>query len=236
MLCCIIPHKHDNGLTMRKCVIFDMDGVIINSEPIHVASEKDLFDSLGVHITQTEHDSFIGTTSTIMWRRIKKNYGLAQTIPELITLERAYYLKYLEREQDLKPVAGVVKLITKLKAHDFLLSVASSSPHSQIDLILDRFDLRAYFRAVVSGDDVENGKPHPDIFLKTARLLNVLPEKCIVIEDSYNGVTAAVKAKMKCIGFKNPHSGNQDLSKADKVITSFAEVLISELESMVDGK
>jgi len=86
---------------------------------------------------------------------------------------------------------------------------------------------------VVSGDDVVNGKPHPEVFLKAARLLGVEPDECIVIEDSHNGVAAAGKAKMKCIGFKNPHSGNQDLSGADKVVAFFKELTISELESML---
>lgn len=212
-----------------------MDGVIIDSEPVHVASEKELFNSLGLNISRVEHDSFIGTTSKIMWRRIKENYGLAQSLPELIELERSYYLKYLEREKDLKPIAGVLQFIKELRDHNFILGMASSSPHSQINLILDKFDLKTYFTVVVSGDDVKNGKPHPEIFLKAARLMDAEPDRCVIIEDSRNGIAAAKKANMKCIGFKNPHSGNQDLSRADKIIYSFKEVLIHELESMVDG-
>jgi HAD superfamily hydrolase (TIGR01509 family) len=221
---------------MKKCVIFDMDGVIIDSEPIHVASEKELCASLGIHISQTEHDSFIGTTSKIMWQGIKKAYKLRQSIPELIALERSYYVKYLKREKDVKPIEGAVEFIKELWTHDFNLGIASSSPHSQINLILDKFGLKPYFGTVVSGDDVKHGKPHPEIFLKTARLMDARPDTCIIIEDSHNGVTAAKKAKMKCIGFKNPNSGDQDLSGADKIIHSLKELSIHEVEDMADGK
>jgi HAD superfamily hydrolase (TIGR01509 family) len=221
---------------MKKCVIFDMDGVVIDSEPIHVASEKELCASLGLNISRSEHDSFIGTTSTIMWQGIKKSYKLRQAVPELIALERSYYLKYLKREKDLKPIEGVVEFIKELRTHDFTLGIASSSPHSQINLILDKFGLKTYFEAVVSGDDVKHGKPHPEIFLKTAGLMDARPDTCIIIEDSHNGVTAAKKAQMKCIGFKNPNSGNQDLSAADKIINSFKELSIHEVEDMADGK
>ena len=115
-------------------------------------------------------------------------------------------------------------MVANLNKQGFLLALASSSPHVQIDYILNKFELKRYFHTIVSGEDVEAGKPHPEIFLKAAELVGARPDSCVVIEDSYHGVTAAKKANMKCIGFINPNSGNQDLSQADMLISSFKDL------------
>ena len=99
--------------------------------------------------------------------------------------------------------------------------VASSSSKSTIHLIIEKLRLSTYFQFLVSGTEVANGKPHPDIFLKAAQLHNVSPENCIVIEDSQNGIMGAKRAGMTCVGFRNPGSGQQDLSEADIVIDDY---------------
>ena len=112
------------------------------------------------------------------------------------------------------------------------MALASSSPRSHIDAVLKMFNLTDYFHAIVCGEDTKEGKPSPDIFLNAAKIINTLPEDCIVIEDSYNGVLAAKAANMKCIGFKNPNSGNQDLSNADKIVTSLEDINIETLNEL----
>lgn len=216
---------------MVQCVIFDMDGVIIDSEPIHQECERRMFGLLGIDISNEEHNSLVGATDETMWSTLGKMHHLPISITEAIQLKKSLYLEYLKRETHIEPLPYVNKLIANFYEHGFLLAVASSSPHEQIDFILKKFELKRYFHTIVSGEDVKEGKPHPEIFLKAARAVGVPPCSCAVIEDSYNGVTAAKKAGMICIGFINPNSGTQDLSKADIIISSFKELAINILHN-----
>lgn len=218
---------------MRQCVIFDMDGVIIDSEPVHIACEKEIIRLLGLHIPEQEHHAFIGTTDEIMWSKIAEMHKLPINVPYIIQLKKSLYMEHLKKNNHLSPVSYISELIANLHRNKFLLALASSSPHEQIDYILNTFGIRDYFQSVVSGEDVKVGKPDPEIFMKAAELLNVSAGSCVVIEDSYNGVTAAKSANMKCIGFKNPNSGNQDLSNADRIVHSFREISLDMIRELL---
>lgn len=209
---------------MIRAVIFDMDGVIIDSEPLHLKVEEDIFKKLGISITYEEHNTFIGTTSHYMWDRIKTDHNLTQALEELVELDRNTYLDFLNNTLDLEPIKGVKELIIDLNKNNIKLAVASSSPLNIIDRVLNLFELRNYFDYIVTGDYVSKSKPEPDIFLYAAKKLDVDPKECLVIEDSHNGVLAAKKANMKCIGYKNLNSGDQDLSKADLTINNFKNI------------
>lgn len=218
---------------MKQCVIFDMDGVIINSEPLHQECERKVFQMLGVAVSEEEHHALVGTTDENMWKTIALKCDLPVKIEEAIELKKSMFLKYLKQETRLQPIPYIPELLAELRRHNFTLALASSSPHEQIEFILSSLGLKPYFQAIVSGEDVAEGKPHPEIFLKAAELAGAVPGKCVVIEDSYNGVMAAKRANMSCIGFINPDSGNQNLSKADKTIHSFQEISVKMIKSML---
>lgn len=220
---------------MLKALIFDMDGVIIDSEPIHFRVEKRLFEDLGLAISDDEHHSFVGTTSRWMWSYIKDKYKLNQSIEELVQMEATSYVDHLLSQKDKKPIPGVVDLIQELHGNNVRLAVASSASVRNIEIVLKMFRLERFFEVRVSGDEVRNGKPAPDVFLRCAKTLGLRPGECIVIEDSKNGVEAAKAAGMKCIGFKNPNSGGQDLSAADMVIGSFLELDYQRLRQVYEG-
>ncbi len=209
---------------MLKAVIFDMDGVIIDSEPIHFEREKMLFRELGLSISDEEHNSFVGITGRDMWKRIKRKYNLEQSVDELVRFDRSQLNHYFFYPDKIKSIPGIKDLIEELSNHKIKLVLASSAPLNRIVLILEKLRLRQYFSEIVSGEEVEYGKPNPDIFFHAASLAGVKPKDCLVIEDSRNGVEAAKLAGMKCLGFKNPNSGNQDLSSADMVIESFLKI------------
>jgi HAD superfamily hydrolase (TIGR01509 family) len=209
---------------MEKCVIFDMDGVIIDSEPIHQKCERMVFSLLGVRISDEEHNALVGATDKTMWEQLGKTHEFPIQTAEIIALKKSLYMECLKREVCLRPIPHVQGLIVSLAKNGFTLALASSSPRQQIDYILERFDMKDLFMTTVSGEEVENGKPDPDIFLKAASRAGVKPHVCTVIEDSFNGITAAKKAGMKSIGFINPNSGSQDLSGADLMIRSFQEL------------
>jgi HAD superfamily hydrolase (TIGR01509 family) len=115
----------------------------------------------------------------------------------------------------LEPMAGIPDLIKFLQQNTFKIGLASSSSRRNVDLILQKLKLAEHFDATVTGTEVKNGKPHPEIFLTCAAKLGVKPEHCLVLEDSPHGIAGAKSAKMKTIGFANPNSGHQDLSQAD---------------------
>lgn len=222
----------DGTGNIRKCVIFDMDGVITDSEPLHQKCEKDMFRLLGINVTDEEHNSLVGASDETIWTRLDSLHSLPVTINEAVQLKKTMYDKYLKQDNNLQPLPYVSELIGNLVSQGFFLALASSSPRMQIDYILDKFNFDNYFNAIICGDDVKNGKPHPEIFLKTAKLLDINPESCVVIEDSHNGITAAKKARMKCIGYLNPNSGNQDLSNADLLISSFKELSVKIIDQL----
>ena len=207
-----------------------MDGVIIDSEPLHQSCEKTIFQLLGVSITDEMHHSFTGCTDESMWSQIASIYRLSINIPDIIEMKKSLYLKHL-KEKKISLIAGIVELLARLFNNEFIIALATSAPHEQIDYILNTFDIKHFFGSITSGDDVAMGKPHPEIFLTAAIAVGIEPKSCIVIEDSYNGIIAAKNADMKCIAYKNPNSGNQDLSKADVIITSFEEISLDLLRN-----
>jgi len=219
---------------MFKSIIFDMDGVIIDSEPIHFKVEKKLFKNLGLAISDEEHHSFVGTVSRETWLYIKDKYKLNQSIEELVEMEGVSYMDCLLSQENIKPIPGVTELIEELRRNNVKLVVASSASIKNIETVLQMFNLERFFETKISGDEVNNGKPAPDIFLYAVKIIGAEPEECIVIEDSKNGVEAAKSAGMKCIGFENPNSGKQDLSSADMVINSFSEINYQKLRQIYE--
>ena len=122
-----------------------------------------------------------------------------------------------------EPVEGIKELLDSFNKKNYRLCVASSSPKDNIRLVLSKHKLKKHFEFIISGEEVTGGKPMPDIFLKAAEHFQTSSDNCFVIEDSYNGVTAAKSAGMKCIAFRNLNSGMQDISKADLIISSFSK-------------
>jgi len=209
---------------MRQCGIFDMDGGIIDSEPLHQECERMIFKKLGIVVSQEQHNSLVGATDETIWSGIVQQYQLQFSVQEIVRLKKSLYLDLLKNKGSIRVVPYAPELVAGLVHHNYLLALATSSPREQVDFILGETGFRRSFQAVVTGDDIQHGKPHPEIFLKAAGLVGIEPGSCVVIEDSCNGVTAAKNAGMKCVGFQNPVSGNQDLSKADIIIFSLKEI------------
>lgn len=207
---------------MKKLIIFDMDGVVVDTEPLYRKLNKELYDELGADITLEEQYSFVGNGSEIIWTKIKNKCNLKQDVKELMELSRKKKYEYLSREKvEITPINGIENLLSSLKNNGFMIAMASSSPRSNIEVILKKVNLINYFEYIVSGEDVKRGKPNPDIFLKAAEKFNAKAADCTVIEDSANGSIGAKAAGMKCVGFRNLNSGNQDLSRADIIIDEF---------------
>jgi HAD superfamily hydrolase (TIGR01509 family) len=218
---------------MKRCVIFDMDGVIINSEPIHQELERKIFIRLGINVTKEIHHTLVGATDEYLWTQLGKLFRLPYKVPDIIKLKKSLYLDHLKQDTSVRPIPYVTGLIEELHRNNFFLVLASSSPHEQIEYILNIFKIRHYFHATISGEDVDAGKPDPEMFIKAAGLVKCHPDNCVVIEDTCIGVTAAKRAKMKCIGFINPDSGNQDLTGSDIILNSFKELSVLSVKELL---
>lgn len=214
------------GKHMIKALIFDMDGVIIDSEPIHFESDRITMREYGIEISDDVLIRYVGVTNPAMWAELKELYNLDSSIDEL--LEKQLKHKFdLFGTRKLKAIDGIFELVNLLKEKGIKIGLASSSPRVFIELILKNLEIIDFFDVIVSGDDVLKSKPEPDIFLRASKLLGVEPKDCMVIEDSEHGVKAAKSAGMKCIGYINVNSGNMDLSYADLQVTSIRDIDIN---------
>lgn len=208
---------------MLKAVIFDMDGVIVDSEPMHARAAILALSRFGVNLTMEYLDTFIGCTMNYMCKKMIDDFKINATVSELHQANDEMKQLLLEKEGHIE-VPYVVDLIKNLYDNKVKLIIASSSSAEAIEGVMEALHILSYFEGYVSGNCIANPKPAPDIFLAAAKQLGIKPEECIVIEDSYHGVTAAKAANMTCIGYANPNSGKQDLRKADILVEGFEEI------------
>jgi HAD superfamily hydrolase (TIGR01509 family) len=214
-----------------KAVIFDMDGVLIDTEHLSDLHMVGFLKKLGINVSLDYLQKFRGTHAKYIWSHIIKDFNLTMPIDELIANVRVSYLKYLT-SLDLKPIAGVTPFLKKLKKENYILAVSSSAYYKRINMLLKVCKLKDFFDVIVSGDHVKHSKPDPEIYYKTAQLLKRHPKDCIVFEDATNGILAAKAAGMKVIGYKGADHNKQDLSQADKIINTFIDFTPSSLHDI----
>lgn len=215
----------------QYAVIFDMDGVIVDSEPVYRMWNQELYQHLNITVPQEIRSQFIGGSTKRKWSLIKEHCELSQTVEDLVQSQYGFFRSKEFFFGDIL-FAGVRTLTENLKSKGISIALASSSDRGRINRVLKDCELQQLFDAVVSGAEFADSKPHPDIFLHTAGKLGVKPEQCIVIEDSYNGLLAATRAGMKKIGVKHK-SIPMDLSLADLTITSLEELNLEILEALM---
>ena len=207
-----------------KCVIFDMDGVIIDSEEIHKKAYYETFDSINVDVSNELYKSLTGSSTINAFQKLVTHFKLDLNPEELVLNKRKRYVNFFENDTKLQLVKGVEKLIKHCYNKKLTLILASSSAMVNIDRVFDRFNLNQYFTAKISGANLTASKPHPEIFEKAAILGNTPKENCIIIEDSDNGIRAANNANIFVFGFKNPMITDQTLKNADFIISDFKEL------------
>jgi HAD superfamily hydrolase (TIGR01509 family) len=209
---------------MIKTVIFDMDGVIIDSEPVHYYAYQQHFRELNIVVSPEMYASFTGNSTKNIYEKLKLNFNIVEDVATLVNRKRNLFNDAFDKKDDLFLLEGVEDLIKNLFNNGMQLVLASSSANVTIERVFNRFDLNKYFTFKVSGEDFPQSKPHPAIFFRAAELAQTAVENCIVIEDSTNGIKAANAAGIFCIGYESEHSKLQNLSTADKVIARFEEL------------
>lgn len=209
---------------MIQTVIFDMDGVIVDTEPVHHFAYSQLFAELNILVPQKVYTSFTGLSTRNTFQKLKQIYSIDEEVEDLIQRKRSLFNDAFDTTADLQLLEGVEKLIKDLYKNNIQLILASSASKVTIERVFSRFGLHHYFSQIVSGEDFPKSKPDPAIFLYAASLSIYPKENCIVIEDSTNGIEASKAAGIFCIGYNSANSKLQDLSKADLVINHFDDL------------
>ncbi len=204
-----------------EAVIFDMDGVIVDSEPHHKQAFHDVLRGLGYQLGHgMKFEDYVGRSDFEMWVDFVRHHKPAQTVEELVALKRNRMIEVVKSVQPIFP--GLPDLVEKL-ARRYPLAVASGSEHPVVEAVLSLKGLRQFFSVVVSSSDVRHGKPAPDIFLRAAALLGVASEHCCVIEDSKPGVAAGLAAGMRVVAITNTHE-RDDLANATHVVDDYEQI------------
>jgi HAD superfamily hydrolase (TIGR01509 family) len=212
-----------------KAIIFDLDGVLIDSEALQYAAYAQVLARYGVTVSVEEY----GTHWIAAGRGPEyaiKTYGLPLEPDELRELKHPVYHEILRREVTLMP--GVVAALTRLHAR-FPLAVATNSNRQDVSFVMDRFDLQRFFAAIVTREDYQLPKPNPDAFLTAAARLGAVPDCCLVIEDAYKGIVAAHRAGATVVAVPNQFTRNNDFSLAATVLQSLDELTVEVVERLL---
>jgi len=220
-------------VTRLEAVLFDMDGVIVDSEPLWSEAEKRLLARRNLAYSASLKTVMMGRDARGAVGCLIQHYGLAESPGELIG-ERNQLIAELFREH-LKAMPGALELVSSVIAAGTVTGLVSSSPRPLMELALEKLDATGLFALTLSGDQVNRGKPAPDIYITAAEKLGVKPEHCLVIEDAPHGVTAAKLAGMFCLAISTS-AGAAELAMADKVVSGFEEVDVQLLQSLMQSK
>lgn len=211
---------------MIKACILDMDGVIVDTEPIQLEAFRLFLNDHEIHVSKEFLRSLVGYSIQDNMTDIKEQFFNSKTfdIRSAITRRNKIYLQLISQQQ-LEPLPGVMKLILLCQQKNIKLALASSSDQQQVDTIMNRLieNFRSVFDAVVTGDDVLNKKPAPDIYLRAAERLNLPPNSCLAFEDSRAGVESARAAGVICFAIRNQYTAEKYLQQANRVINSIEE-------------
>jgi HAD superfamily hydrolase (TIGR01509 family) len=214
-----------------KGVIFDMDGVLVDSHPVHLRAWERFLRSLGRQVTQDD-------LAFILEGRKREEiltHFLGELSPEQL---RAYgqqkEMLFREESQTIGTIPGVREFLRELNSAAIPLAVASCGGSGRVNHLLEHLHLRPYFKVVVTGDDVKDGKPDPSIFLMAAAQMNIPPGDVLALEDSVSGVQAAKSAGMRCLGIAaQPRAAELTMAGADDVVADFREISLNDIAGLV---
>jgi len=213
-------------------VIFDMDGVLVDSEPLTVRAYLQAAAEFGIALDEHEFIQHFVIEGTLIQPFFEERSGGGADWDDFFRRKTELYRELVRNELKLMP--GAVELLTDLKSNAIPCALATSASRVSMDLVLGRFELAPYFEATVALEDVTHAKPDPEVFLKAAAAVQMPPECCVVIEDASRGLHAGEAAGMKCVAVPTPLSRSSDISMADLVIESLEELSATRLGTLMN--
>ncbi|MBI5467250.1 MAG: HAD family phosphatase [Candidatus Kerfeldbacteria bacterium] len=213
-------------------VIFDMDGVIADTQRLHAQAEHALLRQRGIHLTPEEiTHRFSGVSGHEMFSTIFQEHNHSGSVDEIVTEKRAVMMGHAA--SDIVPISGVQALIKRLKDAGLTLAVASASGPDFIEKVLESVQVRQHFDALASSREVARGKPAPDVFLLAAKKVGVVASACMVIEDGISGMQGARAAGMACIALVEPHRLQSNTNyPADVVVERHDQITLELIQSL----
>jgi HAD superfamily hydrolase (TIGR01509 family) len=205
-----------------KAVIFDFDGLLVDSEPIYVKANKKFLSERGITDFSIINRIF-GMRAEETFELMKKEFNLDGSIEELMNIRNRYIIDDF-KNGELKLMPYMIETLEELNK-TYPLAIGSSSKKVLIDTAMEIYQFSHYFKDLVCGDDAKKGKPDPEIYLKNAVNLKIDPSKCVVLEDSPNGILAGKRAGMKTIAIPNEQTKDLDFSHADFVLSNLKEAI-----------
>jgi len=217
----------------RMGIIFDLDGVLVDTGWAHKQSWYDLAEKEGFSLTDEFFYSTFGMQNNQIIPMLIGQDASSERIKRLSDWKERRYREIIAEK--LVPAEGAKSLLSDLKKEGFLLAVGSSAPKANLRLVLERTGLRDYFDAYVTGQDVTNGKPAPDTFLKAAEKLSLNPDRCAVVEDAVQGIEAGKAAGMAVVAVTTTRS-RADLNRADIIVDSLVQLQFRQFVELIAGR
>lgn len=218
---------------MLEAVIFDVDGLIIDSEHLHFQAYNDLLNDYGKEISENEYGTMVGYKTEVIIKYMKNKYNMSESIDYLLRKKNSKYESLIRN--NIVPREGVLDLINKLYDNNYKLAIATSSNKKETRWFLSFLNIIDRFEIIAAEEDVSYEKPDPEILNFISRKLKISPSNCVVLEDSEVGIKAAKQAKMKCIAVPNYLTKNNDFSEADLVVETLEQISIEILEHIASS-
>ena len=212
-----------------KAVLFDMDGVIVDTEPLHKKAYFRTFSDLRIDVSEDFYSTFTGNSTQKVCEKLIEKFDLKVTWQEIAQTKRSYFKNLFDNDPDFDLIPGVLPLIQHYYKNKITLILASSAHINTINWVFEKFDLEKYFSGKISGAALKESKPNPEIFLLAAEMSGEQKENCMVIEDSTNGIIAANRAEIFCAAYKSEHSKMQDYALANIVVEDFSELKLQKI-------
>ena len=217
-----------------KAIIYDVDGTMVNSEPLHVSAWDETLHEYGFaldDLSQNFRATMAGKKPIVIAEGMVKELAI-EVQPEYF-LARKSFLFFEKVKNTLEGMPGVNESIYRLKNAHYKLAIGTSLDKKYLNLVLDRLNVTDLFDVIVTGDQIKNGKPHPETYLTVAHKLGLSTSECVVLEDAQSGIQSAKAAGALCIAIKNYQAMDQDTNEADVTVASLNEVTLNLIDTLL---